>query len=638
MASLSNINGLFDVHSTGAILFSTSHGTLGQILKSNGNAAPTWVAASTVIGGPYLPLTGGTLSGPLSGTSATFSDNIYLADDEALNFGTSNAFNLRWNSTAASGQGASIIDSNRIFIETNFFQLNSRSGTPRLTISGSTSTFAGNITTPQINLNSAGGGIIDNQTANIFIQTPASGGWIFRNGAPGYVERMRIDSSGNVGIGGLPTNYGATYKNLDVSGSNGAYLTLIGTTNTVKVDIAAETTAGYVGTKTAHPFIFRTDDVARMRIDSSGLVSLPTTGLNDTRHIIFTGTQGTTNNAGNLGMWGNEVRLTGNWYYNGAQRKVVAGNGMGVMGIATGTTDATCYLTFGVNGPAATGGPTERMRIHDGGSITMGEFNSTNAPNNGILKIKTGGSTAGTCYPLLSIMGSTHLATRQYGIGMDPEGYSNRVKMFFGVDGMGNGYSYGDFVWNINTQVGNDIVSPTDERMRLDKGGDLKLKTGNLAITNTSKGILLGGTGTANQLRIYQHGTWAPQIYYQNATDQANATNSTQVGLYTRIGNICMVQFRLVWNQASGTPAVDNIGIKNLPFQGSTTNTYAEVPCFIKNYTGGPSPRGNLTLTLPGANSPIALFNDTNFVGNMGNAIGSGTKEIRFSFTYTTNG
>ena len=76
MASLSNINGLFDVHSTGAILFSTSHGTSGQILRSNGNAAPTWVAASTVIGGPYLPLTGGTLSGPLSGTSLTLSGTL----------------------------------------------------------------------------------------------------------------------------------------------------------------------------------------------------------------------------------------------------------------------------------------------------------------------------------------------------------------------------------------------------------------------------------------------------------------------------------------------------------------------------------------------------------------------------------
>ncbi len=90
MASLSNINGLFDVHSTGAILFSTSHGTSGQILKSNGNAAPTWVDASTVIGGPYLPLSGGTLTGAtatasgisftvggvLNGTSATFTGKV----------------------------------------------------------------------------------------------------------------------------------------------------------------------------------------------------------------------------------------------------------------------------------------------------------------------------------------------------------------------------------------------------------------------------------------------------------------------------------------------------------------------------------------------------------------------------------
>ena len=94
MASLSNINGLFDVHSTGAIQFNGNHGTTGQILKSNGNAAPTWVDASTVIGGPYLPLTGGTLTGAtatatgisftvggaLTGTSATFSGNVTSTD------------------------------------------------------------------------------------------------------------------------------------------------------------------------------------------------------------------------------------------------------------------------------------------------------------------------------------------------------------------------------------------------------------------------------------------------------------------------------------------------------------------------------------------------------------------------------
>jgi len=103
MASLSNINGLFDVHSTGAILFSTSHGTSGQILKSNGNAAPTWVDASTVIGGPYLPLSGGTLTGNLdingsnsltvggvlNGTSATFSGLVSgITPTAAANFAT----------------------------------------------------------------------------------------------------------------------------------------------------------------------------------------------------------------------------------------------------------------------------------------------------------------------------------------------------------------------------------------------------------------------------------------------------------------------------------------------------------------------------------------------------------------------
>ena len=54
----------------------TAYGTSGEILKSNGNASPTWVAASTVIGGPYLPLAGGTLTGALTGTTATFTGNI----------------------------------------------------------------------------------------------------------------------------------------------------------------------------------------------------------------------------------------------------------------------------------------------------------------------------------------------------------------------------------------------------------------------------------------------------------------------------------------------------------------------------------------------------------------------------------
>ena len=87
MALLSNINDKFAVDSTGAIQFNGQVGTSGYVLKSNANAAPTWVDPSTVIGGPYLPLSGGTLTGALAGTSATFSGTISAVGASTFNLG-----------------------------------------------------------------------------------------------------------------------------------------------------------------------------------------------------------------------------------------------------------------------------------------------------------------------------------------------------------------------------------------------------------------------------------------------------------------------------------------------------------------------------------------------------------------------
>ena len=68
----------------GGLSFGTtnnSYGTSGQILKSNADAPPSWVDASTVIGGPYLPLAGGTMTGDLK-----------LNDNVDLYLGTGNDF------------------------------------------------------------------------------------------------------------------------------------------------------------------------------------------------------------------------------------------------------------------------------------------------------------------------------------------------------------------------------------------------------------------------------------------------------------------------------------------------------------------------------------------------------------------
>ena len=99
MAILSNINGKFAVDSTGAIQFSGAAGTANYVLVSGGTgAAPTWVAGSTVIGGPYLPLSGGTLIGSTSTASG-----ITFTSGGTISVNATTSLLLALNSTNANG-------------------------------------------------------------------------------------------------------------------------------------------------------------------------------------------------------------------------------------------------------------------------------------------------------------------------------------------------------------------------------------------------------------------------------------------------------------------------------------------------------------------------------------------------------
>ena len=277
MASLSNINGLFDVHSTGAILFNTSHGTSGQILKSNGNAAPTWVAASTVIGGPYLPVSGGTLTGALAGTSATFSGQVNINSGSDLRlYRSDNATYARFN-YAGGSVGLDIDDLNSDGINLQ------QAGVNKLRIEtsgnatfagivgmGSTGIYAG--TAAQLNLPGRGLAIKNDKNGS-------NNNWSYiENTATGSASNINFYTGNNAAALTLAHNGNATFSgNVRISKTDATLEINNSTGSLTNADLyisVEDTGQADVRQYGAYPLAFWTNNAERMRIDSSGKIQV----------------------------------------------------------------------------------------------------------------------------------------------------------------------------------------------------------------------------------------------------------------------------------------------------------------------------------------------------------------------------
>jgi len=176
-----------------------------------------------------------------------------------------------------------------------------------------------------------------------------------------------------------------------------------------------------------------------------------------------------------------------------------------------------------------------------------------------------------------------------------------KAAMFFKETNGGAHYT-GDIVFAVASSSGNATqVAASDEVFRV-----------------RPTGIAIGGTGDANTFDDYEEGSFTPSF----SNGISSATYSTQLGRYTKIGN--MVLFSIFLRANGGTATSGHVTITGLPF---TSNSSLSQEGAWFTYNGGFYNTSNATgawLVLGNGNS-MAFYRQTDGAALAGTSSGLAT-------------
>jgi len=445
-------------------VFDVSNVTLNATRTYNlPNASGTIALTSNLSG--YLPLTGGTLTGALSGTSATFSGTLGVgltsgysngvtikgaSDDYALTIAQSNSSTAGWGMWADTGGNFKLARYGTTYSSpaltislaglATFSQpaTFSSSVTAQAIISTGVSTFTRSALTFTLNPSYGGG--------DVYTQLQSTGALALAAG--GDNNRLYITSGGNVGIGtSSPNNTTSGRTVLDINGTSTSWINQSVSGSTISY-IGANSTNAFWNTDGAYFLAIGTNNTERMRITSSGNVGIgtssPATAGGAYRGLDIRGSGG-----GSIFL-GDTSTAYGFLYADNGGYSIQSGN---------------LPIIFYPNG-------VERMRITSGGNVLIGDTGDYLSSR---LNLKSADSTS-----------STNIIACRNSSGTD----------YFRV--RSDGYTYALGVYNNTTGSGANVF--------VGAGGDFLRSTSSLkyknSIRNYDKGLDI-----VNQLRpVYYKG------------------------------------------------------------------------------------------------------------------------------------
>ena len=240
-----------------------SQGAANYVLTSTGSNGTQWVDASgsSIIGGPYLPLTAGSTK-PLSGNLHFSAAASYMfgGDDEILAGQDGSGYYY------ATGNGQDL--TKPVFIGDNNAYIRFKSGnSERMRITNTGNVGIGT-TSPSQKLEVNGAVLAGDYrgSAQIYLTSPDS--WIFRS--TGGSERMRVTSAGNVGIG--LTNPVDRLDLYDADDNVGIYFhtATSGTGGANGLRVGQNNANAFVWNYEATPLSLATGGTARLTINATG--------------------------------------------------------------------------------------------------------------------------------------------------------------------------------------------------------------------------------------------------------------------------------------------------------------------------------------------------------------------------------